>query len=75
MHDYRPSQIARARQMLAQPDPSLSPADQAFQERKARHVLKSAGVPVDCKIITLPRSVAEAGLNSRRLDRHPGGAA
>lgn len=74
MPNYRPSQIERARRMLAQPDPARSPAEQAFQERKARHVLKSAGEPVDCKIITLPRSVAEAGLNPHRLDQHPGGA-
>lgn len=73
MSNYRPSQIERARRMLAQPDPALSPAEQAFQERKARHVLKSAGEPVDCKIITLPRSVAEAGLYGRRLDQHSGG--
>ncbi|SEB78196.1 MULTISPECIES: hypothetical protein [Rhodobacterales] len=75
MPDYRPSQIERARRMLARPDPALSPAEQAFQERKARHVLKSAGVPVDCIILQLPSSVAEAGLSNRRLDQHPGGAA
>ncbi|MCL4065315.1 hypothetical protein M3484_01830 [Pseudomonas sp. GX19020] len=75
MPSYRPSQIEAARRMLAQPDPSLSPAEQAFRERKARHVLKSIEIARDHTVVRVPRCVFEAGLNNRRLDQHPGGAA
>ena len=74
MPDYRPSQIERARRMLAQPDPALSPAEQAFQERKARHILKSCDITLDRTVVRVPRCIFEAGLNNRRLDQHPGGA-
>lgn len=69
MPSYRPAQIELAQRMLQQPDPELTPAHRALNERIARHVLKSTQITRDQTVIAVPAYVFVAGLAGRSAGR------
>lgn len=74
MPEFTRDQIARAQHCLAHPDPHISPVFRALRERIARHVLASAKVERDHKVVTVPRAVFVAGLRGQRLTGFEGGS-
>jgi len=56
MPQFTPNQIDRARSILANPDPTLSPAQRALNERIARHIIDQAAAQRAATVVPFRRA-------------------